>query len=169
MMWKVEGYFCEDDRMALQRAVLKSRTAPGDLLEIGNLNGLSALCTLAVMHPDKKLVLVDIADHHLVETLARYDVMDKCEIHRMDFREFAKLNPDRTWSHVMIDHDHAYQSNVEAIEAFWPQLSVGGIMTFHDVGHGTFPGVKQAVDEFKVKHNPIPFCEQFTSCYIKRE
>lgn len=49
---------------------------------------------------------------------------------------------------VYIDADHSYQGCLTDIKAWFPKVREGGIMGGHDYGSSSFPGVKQAVDQF---------------------
>ena len=42
-----------------------------------------------------------------------------------------------------------YESMRLALETFYPLVSAGGFIAVDDYGHGGFPGVKRAVDEFR--------------------
>jgi cephalosporin hydroxylase len=48
---------------------------------------------------------------------------------------------------VFLDAMHTYEDVKADIERWRPKVRAGGVMAFHDYGHGDFPGVKQAVDE----------------------
>lgn len=57
----------------------------------------------------------------------------------------------RKLGYVNIDCDHSYQGVKADIEAWWPKLSRGGVMSFHDYENPNY-GVKQAVTEFASKN-----------------
>jgi predicted O-methyltransferase YrrM len=159
MFRDVEGFFNDCDRMDIQRAVIETSYIPGDVLEVGVYNGLSAMFTLTAMECTKKLFLVDKFDWtNMKLTFQKYNVPPEMfSIHIQDFTEFHAAHKDSIWSHVHIDHDHSYETNVGCIELFWPQLSIGGIMSFHDYGEPGFPGVKKAVDELLQRQGTVPF------------
>lgn len=48
---------------------------------------------------------------------------------------------------VFLDAMHTYEDVKADIARWYPRVRPGGLMVFHDYGHGDFPGVKQAVDE----------------------
>lgn len=52
--------------------------------------------------------------------------------------------------YVNVDCDHSYQGVKADIEAWWPKLAKGGVMSFHDYENPNY-GVKQAVTEFANK------------------
>jgi hypothetical protein len=55
---------------------------------------------------------------------------------------------------IFLDAMHDYESVKADIDRWWPKLKAGGIFAWHDYGHGDFPGVKQAVDEWH--HGELP-------------
>lgn len=55
--------------------------------------------------------------------------------------------PHGQFDMIFLDAMHTYDSVKDDIARWWPRVKAGGIMAFHDYGHGDFPGVKQAVDE----------------------
>ncbi len=57
---------------------------------------------------------------------------------------WASIWPEQV-SLIFIDANHDYEHAKADIDAWWPHLSVGGVMVIHD--YGVFPGVTQAVDE----------------------
>lgn len=63
---------------------------------------------------------------------------------------------DETFDLIFIDAMHTREDVLADIDRWQPKLALGGIMAFHDYGHGDFPGVKQAVDErFGVLSNRV--------------
>ncbi len=63
-----------------------------------------------------------------------------------------------TFSLVTIDVD-LYEPIRDAVRFFYPRLQKGGIMYFDDYGYETFPGAKQAVDEFLQGERPDFFLD----------
>ncbi len=55
--------------------------------------------------------------------------------------------PHGQFDMIFVDAMHDYENVKADIERWWPRVKSGGIMAFHDYGHGDFPGVKLAVDE----------------------
>jgi glycosyltransferase involved in cell wall biosynthesis len=49
---------------------------------------------------------------------------------------------------VYIDADHSYEGVKKDLNIWFPRVRGGGVIGGHDYGHGNFPGVKKAVDEF---------------------
>lgn len=52
------------------------------------------------------------------------------------------------WDFVFLDAMHTYEDVKADIARWWPRVRSGGVFAMHDYGHGDFPGVKQAADEF---------------------
>jgi hypothetical protein len=48
---------------------------------------------------------------------------------------------------VFIDADHGYEAVRDDIEAWWPHVRPGGIVSGHDFGQPEWPGVRRAVEE----------------------
>lgn len=166
---KIHGFMGDEDRMAIQSAILDTSAVPGQLLEIGNLDGLSAIMSLAVMAKGKKLVLCDVVHSKaLIETLQYYHATSLVELFARGFDAYAETRPG-PFSHIFIDHDHHYESTRRAIRLFWPLLSPRGIMSLHDYGHPECPGVKQAVHEFEAETTDYEVVYRgFTCCFRKR-
>ena len=61
--------------------------------------------------------------------------------------QFVKDNPGVRFSLIHFDCD-LYQPTKAALEAFWPVLSVGGLMLFDEYAIPNWPGETRAVDEF---------------------
>lgn len=60
---------------------------------------------------------------------------------------WTELQRGRQFDMIFLDAMHTYEDVKADILRWMPHLREGGIMAFHDYGHGDFPGVKQAVDE----------------------
>jgi len=65
----------------------------------------------------------------------------------------AKMFEDESVDYIHIDCDHVYESVKKDINAWWPKLKVGCIMSGHDYLCVEHPGVEQAVHEFFGKEN----------------
>jgi hypothetical protein len=89
---------------------------------------------------------------------------------RLDSIKAAQIFQDKYFDFIYIDASHDYKSVKLNIETYWPKLDTGRYMSGHDYinGYKNIPaeklrikgdpvrcefGVKQAVDEFVVKHN----------------
>lgn len=59
----------------------------------------------------------------------------------------AKEIPDNSLSLGIIDADHTYQGCKADIQVYWPKITNGGILYFHDFKNVSY-GVNRAVQEF---------------------
>lgn len=62
----------------------------------------------------------------------------------------------RTWTepidYLYIDADHHYEAVLADLEAWVPHVRQGGVIAGDDYGNRSFPGVKQAWDDFERAH-----------------
>lgn len=65
--------------------------------------------------------------------------------------EVADKFDNSTFDFVFIDADHTYESVAKDIQAWYPKVKLGGILSGHD--YPTWGGVKKAVDEFVKRNN----------------
>ena len=72
----------------------------------------------------------------------RYEVVRKTSL------EFAKDFPLLSADFVFIDGDHSYEGCRADIEAWWPRVKAGGVLSGHDYRDERNYGVIRAVDEF---------------------
>ena len=63
----------------------------------------------------------------------------------------ATLFKNEFFDFVYIDGNHSYSQCKKDIEAWWPKVINGGILSGHDIGHVDYPGVAKAVEEFAKK------------------
>jgi O-methyltransferase len=72
------------------------------------------------------------------------------------FPDTTKNLSENKFALVHLDAD-LYQPTLSALNFFYPKLSPSGVIIVHDYNH-TWPGVKKAVDEFKltIKESVIP-------------
>lgn len=64
---------------------------------------------------------------------------------------------------IFIDGDHRYESVLDDIKHALRYIKTGGIVAGHDYGHGTWPGVKKAVDSL---FGNVKFCQSIWSVTI---
>jgi predicted O-methyltransferase YrrM len=71
-----------------------------------------------------------------------------------DSISLAETIPDESLDFVFIDADHSYQAVKKDIEAWFPKVKKGGIVSGHDYYQSRSGqlGVIKAVDEFVAKH-----------------
>lgn len=76
---------------------------------------------------------------------------DRRTIMRMDSKDAAQAIPDHSLDLAFIDADHSYEGCKSDLEAYWPKVKPGGIISGHDYANDDWkfgPMVKRAVDEF---------------------
>jgi len=72
-------------------------------------------------------------------------------LHRGFFPQEISLDSLRNpWSLVHIDTD-LYQPTLDALNFFYPLLSIGGVILVDDFGNSSCPGVVSAVRDSKLK------------------
>jgi len=146
-------------------ALLASRGLLGVAVEVGVAEGRNALMMLEGWGV-QKLYLVDLWHHvdgmhaELGWSEERQEGMyqscmsllsehkDKLEVLRGWSVEMAKKVPDESVDFIHIDSTHHYEWVMKDLEAWYPKLVHGGIMSGHDYLSPSFPTVKPAVDEF---------------------
>ncbi len=89
------------------------------------------------------------------------------KLHVMTSQEFAQKNPEKKFEYIYIDGDHSYEGVKSDFDNFWPRLTQGGIISFHDIDmkglhHGQEFGVWRLWDELKNK-NQFSFVNGHTS------
>lgn len=75
----------------------------------------------------------------------------RATIIRADSKTAAQAIPDNSLDLVFIDADHSYEGCRDDIQAYWPKVKPGGIISGHDYANDDWqfgPMVKRAVDEF---------------------
>ena len=150
----------ETERIALQSCVLKTSHIPGDCVEIGSLNGLSALLAISVMRSDKTLYCVEYNQiDSLRGALTLWQFMvgaHRVEIVNQDFHNVCF--DGAKFSFAFIDHSHSYNDNILAFEKLWPKVSPGGIIAFHDYKDLNWVDGTRAIDELIVQ-NKLLMCD----------
>lgn len=87
--------------------------------------------------------------------------VDKIYIKRGMSVDIAEGIADHSLDFAYIDADHVYESVRKDIQAWYPKIRPGGILSGHDyLNRGRYPvsgglGVNRAVDEFVMKNNLI--------------
>lgn len=153
----VLGHISENERMALQRLVLETSAVDGDALEIGSLNGLSALIILSALASSKKLICVEIGQiETLKANLISHGVSKQWMIINEDFKKVCG-----TWkfSFIFVDHDHTFDNNRAAFDQFWGNLQVGGIMVYHDFNHPDFQDGTRAINAIMKGRGMEPYLQ----------
>lgn len=149
----VFGYIAESERIALQRCVINVSEVPGDSIEIGSLNGLSALLTLSVLESHKMMLCVEKGQvETLTSNLEMFGFKPRVVILNTDFRD---VSTNWKFSFVFIDHSHTHADNIAAFDKFWPLVSSGGILSFHDYQDPNWADGTRAIDELIAFHKLI--------------
>lgn len=152
----VFGYIAEAERIALQRCVLNTSNVPGDAMEIGSLNGLSALLILSVLESRKHLICVEKGQiETLSDNLSKFGLSTNAFLAREDFHTFF-VPQNISLSFVFIDHSHTYDDNIAAFEKFWPLISPGGMLSFHDYQDPNWVDGTRAIDDLIAKYGLTP-------------
>ena len=69
-------------------------------------------------------------------------------VHVMSSNSFARKSK-RKWEYIYIDSDHSYEGVRSDYDLFWPRLTAGGMMSFHDINlKGLYKGVEYGVWRF---------------------
>lgn len=77
---------------------------------------------------------------------------DRCFLIQGDSAKSAELFGDDYLDFVFIDADHRYHGISGDLEAWWPKVRSGGVMSGHDYVDWESYGVIRAVDEFVAMH-----------------
>jgi hypothetical protein len=83
--------------------------------------------------------------------------------HIMTSKQFSMLGTKKTWQYIYIDADHSYKGVKSDYKLFWPRLTRGGYMVFHDILLKSHPvhknfGVWKFWEEIKDKNKiTIPY------------
>lgn len=141
---------------AAETAELQRLATGADVLEVGSAFGYS---TVALGLVARSVVAVD--PHQwlnsfdaLLDNLAAYDVTGRCvvEMRRADSRTVLPelLAEGRRFDLVWIDGDHAAPVVAQDVANALRLLKPTGTLACHDYGEDTCPGVRVALDAWKV-------------------
>jgi len=146
---EVLGYLTEGERQAIQRCVLATAHLDGHALEIGSLNGLSALVICSVLRSDKRLICIEQGQcDTLFANLVRHGHAGQVDILNEDFNK-TELKQETGLSFIFVDHSHTYDDTIAVFDKFFPALVNGGIFSFHDNGNPMFEGGTKAIKELQ--------------------
>lgn len=91
----------------------------------------------------------------MVEALFRKLRLDNIQILEGVFPdETGRLISDKKFRFCHIDVD-VYQSSKDILEWLWPRLSMGGMVVFDDYGFRNCAGIKQLVDEQRIRQDRV--------------
>jgi hypothetical protein len=132
--------------------------------EIGVEQGLNAEEIYSTLNIDK-LYLVDIWDIYTQQgeqvdiSLGKYEIVKEkfssypnIIIKKMLSVDAAKDIPDETLDFVYIDGNHDYEFVRDDINAWYPKVKSGGVISGHDFELDAYPGIVKAVNEFIEKY-----------------
>lgn len=163
-MKRLECLQSPEECETIARLAQECGSLPGDVAELGVFRGETA-AILATVITDKTIHLFDSFQGMPESTKGKDEVSVKGKalapidvakarlaefkniaFHPGWFPETAKGLEDLRFCFVHFDAD-LYQATKDAIAFFWPRLSPGGVMLFHDYSLFNFRGVKIAIDE----------------------
>lgn len=86
-----------------------------------------------------------------------FDLSNWITLHTLTSAEYAKKHKKDVYEYIYIDGDHSYKGSRFDYKTFWPRLTHGGIMSFHDItttgmNNGTEFGVWKLWQEVSKKH-----------------
>ena len=121
--------------------------------EIGLFQGANALSILSVLDNINKIYLVDIVECEGAKDCLK-SFNDKIEyMTPMPSVDAAKLVPDKSLDYIYIDGDHTYEGLMKDLNAWYPKLADGGMISGHDY---YVTSVNEATKEFFAgKNKPI--------------
>jgi len=124
------------------------------IVEVGSVGGGTSAHIARYCPQVARLYAVDIAkpDPSLDETQS----VEHLDFVHMDSVKAACQFDDASVDLVFIDADHSAQAVYADLEAWFPKVRPGGIVSGHDYASRNHPGVKPAVDFFFAKHARPP-------------
>lgn len=82
-----------------------------------------------------------------------FGLQNHITIHVMESEEFWRKFPNLRWGYIYIDGDHSYKGVKSDFDHFWPRLTTGGFLGFHDIHidrrEGQTYGVKRVWEKLK--------------------
>lgn len=93
-------------------------------------------------------------DNNPKEHFAQLKIDKYISTYVIDSNKFAQKFKNRKYDYIYIDADHSYKGVKSDFDNFWPRLTNGGIMSFHDINmkglnHGVEYGVWKLWKEIK--------------------
>lgn len=118
----------------------------------------------------KKAGLFVVSEDAVRKNFERYGVLDDNVVFLKGwFNETLPKAPVDQLAVLRLDGDY-YESTMDALNALYPKLSVGGWLILDDYGHPI--GCRQAVDEFRAKHgieDPIEMADPLCGFWQRSE
>ena len=85
---------------------------------------------------------------------------------KMKSSDAVNMFEDEAIDFIYIDGNHQYEFVKKDLEDYVPKIKAGGIISGHDYGGPTTPGVTKAVNEF-FKKEPVSRYQDYSWVYIK--
>jgi hypothetical protein len=77
------------------------------------------------------------------------DLSSRITVYLTTTKQFARKSKGRKWEYIYIDGDHSYNGIKTDYNLFWPRLTNGGMMGFHDISlRGLYHGQEYGVSKF---------------------
>lgn len=152
---EVEGLLAPWDKSNLRTLANWAGKTSGEYMEIGSLNGLSALCIMSGMPPGRTMHCYDWFEPDKLKAfqhnLLKAGQIGQAVVHAGDFNATLTVTPP--FAFAFVDHDHSLENTRTAYQRIWPKLNIGGILAFHDFGHPDYPGGTDFIKT--LPHDPI--------------
>jgi predicted O-methyltransferase YrrM len=126
----------------------------GDLMEIGVFRGWGSYLPARYCRPDEKIVLVDIAQHHLdlSKTFLTYQAKVHEELIESLLVDSAAglglaglLGSNRRFRWIHIDGEHSYAAVMQDLDSAARLASTDAVICVDDVDHPLAPGINDAL------------------------
>jgi len=170
------------------QVVKRTISISGDAAEVGVYRGSSAKILAELLKGTAKKIHLFDTFEGMPETNAEIDVHQKGVFHDTSLESVQEIigynnsvtyhkgyfphtltaEHDKKYSFVHVDCD-IYQSTMDACEFFYPLMTIGGIILFHDYRTPDCPGVKKAVNEFFNDKIEKPIVLNFLYCCIEKQ
>jgi len=133
---------------------------PKAYLEIGTFRGVSACC-VAMATPSVEIwsyeiwsydeLTPDSGPSFISNELARVGFKG-CLHHEGDGLLVSKLQPEQTFSLILVDGDHSEQGAISDLENTVAHVASDGLLVFDDIVHPSCPSLRHVWDQFKEKY-----------------
>ncbi len=119
------------------------------VVEIGTFNGCTSAHLVKYCPQISRIVAVDLQTDRAQALVGH---LERVELVQGYSDASAKQVADESVDLVFIDADHSEEWVRRDVEAWFPKVKPGGIVSGHDYGSHNYPGVKTAVDAFLADH-----------------
>jgi predicted O-methyltransferase YrrM len=150
----IDGMLSQEDRFNLRNLSARCEPLNRVMFEVGSYVGLSALCIIDGWTTDSKLYCYDWFEEpkllKFVSNVKKHRFGTYVETVSGDFKKFSPHFATR-FSFGFIDHTHNLEDTKAAYDMFWPHISVGGILCFHDYTHPDYQEPRAFLDSLPHK------------------